>query len=112
MSISWTLPGLGESVDAGVAVAHDRGADRTPRSAMNDWTLLREYVDTGASAAFTELVARHVDLVWSVARRQVRDPHVAEDVTQAVFILLAKKARQLDEHVVLSAWLVRTARFV
>src|SRR4029077_10436543 len=47
----------------------------------------------------------------SAALRQVNDPHVAEEVTQVVFILLAKKASALKRGVILSAWLHRATRF-
>jgi RNA polymerase sigma factor (sigma-70 family) len=50
-------------------------------------------------------------MVHSVCRRQMRDEHLAEDVTQAVFIILAKKAATIPPHVVLGAWLFRTALF-
>ena len=76
-----------------------------------DRQYLREYVEGGSQAAFARVVARHVGLVYAAALRQVRDPHLAEDVTQAVFIILARKAASLREEVVLAAWLLNTARF-
>ena len=80
---------------------------------MNDETdaqLLRAYARTGSEAAFAELVRRHVDFVYSAARRMVRDRHLAEDVTQGVFVALAKKSAQLHDRPVLSGWLHRTAQ--
>jgi RNA polymerase sigma factor (sigma-70 family) len=77
----------------------------------DDLTLLREYAATNSEAAFAALVDRHVNLVYSVALRSVRDPHLAEEITQAVFIILARKADKLSPHTVLSGWLCRTARY-
>ena len=78
----------------------------------DDLTLLREYARSQSEPAFGALVARHINLVHSVALRQVRDPHLAGEITQAVFIILARKAGKLDGKTVLSAWLCRTARYV
>ncbi len=77
---------------------------------MTDQQLLREYTERRSEVAFAELVRRHVDFVYSAALRMVRDPHLAEDVSQGVFLALAQQARQLRERAVLSGWLHRTAR--
>lgn len=73
--------------------------------------LLRHYVETGSQAAFAELVRTHLDLVYAVAlRRTGGDTHLAHDVAQQVFISLARHARQLARHTVLSAWLHTATR--
>ncbi len=77
----------------------------------DDVTLLREYAQSHSEGAFAALVSRYVNLVYSVALRQVRDTHLAEEITQAVFIILAHKADKLPPHTVLSGWLCRTARY-
>jgi RNA polymerase sigma factor (sigma-70 family) len=76
-----------------------------------DIELLREYTEKGSEEAFATLVKRHVSLVYSAALRQVREADAAQEVTQATFIILTRKARQLDERTIVSAWLYRTARF-
>jgi RNA polymerase sigma factor (sigma-70 family) len=80
---------------------------------VNDQTdsqLLRAYVEHRAEPAFAELVRRHVDFVYSAAKRMVCDSHLAEDVTQGVFVALAKQAVQLADRPVLSGWLHGTAQ--
>jgi RNA polymerase sigma factor (sigma-70 family) len=77
---------------------------------QSDAELLRAYAESRSEAAFGELVRRYVDLVYSAARRMVCDPHLAEDVTQGVFMALAKGAGQLVNRPTLSGWLHRTAQ--
>src|SRR5262249_46498767 len=77
-----------------------------------DMDLLRLYARHGSEDAFASLVSRHVNLVYSAALRLVGEAHVAEEVTQAVFIILARKAESLSPKTVLTGWLYRTARYV
>jgi RNA polymerase sigma factor (sigma-70 family) len=79
-------------------------------NSLTDQQLLRDYAERQSETAFAELVCRHVDIVYSAALRMVCDTHLAQDVTQGVFVALAQNARQLTRHPVLSGWLHRTAR--
>jgi len=75
-----------------------------------DQQLLRDYAEHRSEPAFAELVRRHVDFVYSAAMRMVRDRHLADDVTQGVFVALANNARQLIDYPALEGWLHGTAR--
>src|SRR2546426_3797541 len=78
----------------------------------DDAQLLRQYTRERAEPAFGELVARHIDLVFSAALRVVGgDRHLAQDVTQTVFADLVRKAGRLQRGVVLAGWLYRHACF-
>jgi RNA polymerase sigma factor (sigma-70 family) len=77
---------------------------------QTDAQLLHTYAESRSEAAFNELVRRHVDFVYSAARRMVCDTHLAEDVTQGVFVALAKSASHLIHRPVLSGWLHRTTQ--
>jgi RNA polymerase sigma factor (sigma-70 family) len=70
--------------------------------------LLRKFTRNGSEEAFAELTARFAGMVYAAADRRLgKVRHQAADVTQAVFILLARRARALPEDIVLSAWLLR-----
>lgn len=76
----------------------------------SDMDLVREFARNHSEAAFAELVRRHLNLVYSVARRCTRSDGDAQDVTQAVFVILARKAAGLCEHTLLTGWLYETTR--
>ncbi len=76
---------------------------------MQDRDLLREYVLNRSEAAFAELVARHINLVFAAARRAVGDEHLAKDVTQNTFIHLARHAGEVRNGDAVGGWLYRIA---
>jgi RNA polymerase sigma factor (sigma-70 family) len=78
---------------------------------VDDIVLLCEYVDSNSESAFAGIVQRHINLVYSVALRFTNNSGDAQDVTQAVFIILAKKAAGLHPKTILTGWLYETARF-
>lgn len=76
----------------------------------DDMALVQEYAQSNSEPAFATLVSRYVNLVYSVALRQVQQPQLAEEITQSVFIILARKAKSLSPKIILPGWLCRTAR--
>ena len=66
----------------------------------SDMKLLREYARQDSEAAFAELVQRHVNLVYSAAVRHVGIAAQAEEITQAVFVILARKAACLRDDLI------------
>ena len=75
-----------------------------------DSELLRQYAREKSDAAFAALVARHVNMVYSAALRKTGNPAAAQEITQAVFVILAQKANRLLPHPALSGWLYQTTR--
>ena len=76
---------------------------------MTDAELMVEYVRDQSADAFAAIVQRYANLVYSTARRMIVDAHDAEDVTQAAFIVLMKKAKTIDPST-LAGWLVNATR--
>jgi RNA polymerase sigma factor (sigma-70 family) len=107
-----------ESIGTVVDLPAPDAAAAAAAAAPSDHELLRRYAQharhdpPAAHAAFAQLVERHVNFVYAVAVRRVRgDRHLAEDVAQAVFLILAKKAGQIGPKHVVSNWLFCTTRY-
>jgi RNA polymerase sigma factor (sigma-70 family) len=77
---------------------------------LGDVELLKEYARSGSEEAFSTLVSRHINLVFGAAMRQTGDPHRSEEISQVVFIILAKKAGSLSDATILPGWLFQTTR--
>jgi RNA polymerase sigma factor (sigma-70 family) len=77
----------------------------------DDRQLLDEYVAANSHDAFAALVERHIGLVYAAARRRVGNAAVAEDIAQAVFMLLAAKAPGIRERTPLPVWLYTVTRY-
>ena len=76
----------------------------------SDPDLLRKFVDGNSQQAFADLVRRHLDMVYSSARRQVGSAELAKDVTQTVFIKLSQQAAHLKPDTLLGPWLYVVTR--
>jgi RNA polymerase sigma factor (sigma-70 family) len=76
----------------------------------SDLDLLGQFARQNSQDAFTALVNRHVNLVYSAALRQVRSPQLAEEIAQSVFADLARNAGKLKSNTVLTAWLYAVTR--
>src|SRR5882672_6527641 len=76
-----------------------------------DRELLNEYVEHGSEGAFQALVERHLDLVFATALRGLNDTGAAQEITQNVFITLARKAAWLRGETSVVGWLHKTALF-
>jgi RNA polymerase sigma factor (sigma-70 family) len=78
----------------------------------DDLELVREYAERESETAFATLVGRYTNVVYCAALRQVRNPQLAEEITQAVFVILARKASLLPVKTILSGWLYRTTCYI
>src|SRR3954462_10737267 len=71
---------------------------------------LRTYATTRDAEAFARVVQRHINMVYSLCYRDLRDAHLAEDATQAVFILLAAKSSKFSSGTRITGWLYGVCR--
>lgn len=78
---------------------------------MTESELLDRYARHGDQEAFGRLVGMHMGWVYGCARRMVQDPATSEDIAQAVFVLLARKAPRLRRQGDLAPWLFRATRY-
>ena len=92
----------------------DQNDDLSSNSAPEpaDDLLLRRYSETGSEEAFSQLVYRHAAWVYHFCRRRLNDSHLAEDATQAVFLLLARKIPTMPPPAHLAGWLFQACRYV
>lgn len=74
----------------------------------SDFDLLREFVRSGDQAAFSDVVGRHLDLVYATALRKVEDAGAAQEIAQNVFSALTRKAWRFAPDDSLPAWLYKT----
>jgi RNA polymerase sigma factor (sigma-70 family) len=79
---------------------------------MDDWALLRQYAANRSETAFARLADRYIKFVYGACVRDLHNECLAEDATQVVFLILARKAASIRKGVTLSSWLFTTSRFV
>jgi RNA polymerase sigma factor (sigma-70 family) len=77
-------------------------------SRMDEAQLIAEFRKNRSEDAFASLVRRHVDIVYATALRQVGDSGLAEEITQDVFLVLARKAGSLGRYQTIAGWLYQT----
>jgi RNA polymerase sigma factor (sigma-70 family) len=80
-----------------------------PVERASDRELLEQFVQEGSESAFTSLIERHGPLIFALCRRLLPTRQDAEDVFQATFLLLARKARLIRKPASLGSWLYGVA---
>jgi RNA polymerase sigma factor (sigma-70 family) len=85
--------------------------ESVPAAACSEDDLLGRFVRTGDDQALTELIGRFAPMVYAAARRQVRDPGLADDVVQNVLITFARRVHAMRSGAAIGSWLLRTTRY-
>ncbi|HEY7329890.1 MAG TPA: sigma-70 family RNA polymerase sigma factor [Gemmataceae bacterium] len=80
-----------------------------PTGEWTDCQLLERFAHQRDEAAFASLVRRHGSLVLGVGRRILQQDQDAEDVFQATFIMLARKAASAGWQKSIAGWLYKVA---
>ena len=79
---------------------------------INPNYLLKQFLENGRSdKSFTHIVKATGGLVYGSALRRTKNSALADEVTQIVFIILAKKAESLSKHPSINSWLYRTTSY-
>jgi|ERR1051326_3120346 RNA polymerase sigma-70 factor (ECF subfamily) len=99
------------SADAESGGNQHRSAEKAFEGLLDDHQLLNAYAE-GDEQAFETLVEKYFRMVYTMAARQTGDPHLAEEIAQSVFLILSRKVRAFPAKTPVSAWLLRTTRFV
>jgi RNA polymerase sigma factor (sigma-70 family) len=76
----------------------------------SDRQLLERFARSGDEAAFAAIVDRHGPMLLGLCRRLLNDTHLADDVLQATFLVLARKAGSIRHRESLASWLYRVAQ--
>jgi RNA polymerase sigma factor (sigma-70 family) len=74
-------------------------------SRQSDVQLVQQFIRERDETAFATLVARHGSMVLGVCRNVLHHQQDAEDVFQAVFLVLARKPQSIRKQQALSSWL-------
>lgn len=89
-------------------IAHMLGGNFKDKS---DHELLDIYCSKKLEEAFSELVKRHINMVYTRCLRTLHNPDLAQDITQAVFIMFEKKSEEISKKKNVSGWLYKAAKF-
>jgi RNA polymerase sigma factor (sigma-70 family) len=98
------------ATQAGVVLCHLRALAAGPDERTPDDQLLQRFAATRDGEAFEALLRRHGPMVLGVCRRLLRREQDVEDVFQATFLVLARKAASIRRPQSVAAWLHGVAR--